>query len=236
MVMRPSRTGAARIAAAALVLVLAALVSNRWTGANHAGADKAPPAISITFGPSEIWQPSLAANQALHQCGSVSFTCVLAAMQNDSASEDAVAFYRLTGWFLVEIDTSVGPVMPAQVLNPWRANENQQPALLGGVPAVVLPEQEATLLNLAGEVERDPAWAAIKAVHPNVLFWQSSPALEPPAVSPSGGQRFIYDYRLLDGCHACAVLGLARVAFDFDPDGTFDGGRLLEMTQPPTQP
>jgi len=40
----------------------------------------------------------------------------------------------------------------------------------------------------------------------------------------------MYDYRLLDGCHACAILGLARVAFEFDQDGTFYGAHLVEVT------
>jgi inhibitor of cysteine peptidase len=42
---------------------------------------------------------------------------------------------------------------------------------------------------------------------------------------PGGGQRFLVFYRL-QTCHACAQLGGATVAFDFDRTGKFDGTKL----------
>ena len=47
---------------------------------------------------------------------------------------------------------------------------------------------------------------------------------------PGGGQRFIFSFVLLNGCHACEVAGYARVAFDFSPAGKFLGTKLLRLT------
>jgi hypothetical protein len=93
--------------------------------------------IQVSFGPEEIWQPSDTALQALFGCQpQATATCVRQVMQADGASPDAVAFYSLTGWFLSDImDTR--PVRVATIMTPWRANENSQWALVGGVPAVI---------------------------------------------------------------------------------------------------
>ena len=147
-------------------------------------------------------------------------------MQQDGATPDAIAFFRLTGWFLHGLQDT-HPVQLGSIFTPWRANENTQTALLGGIPAVVYPEQEGALL--AAEVEHNPDYTALKTAHPDAMFWRSSPSFEGLATSPQGGQRFILRYRVLQGCHACAVLAEVRVAFDFMPDGTYESFRLLNL-------
>jgi hypothetical protein len=72
-------------------------------------------------------------------------------------------------------------------------------------------------------------YVALKASHPDLLFWAPGPTFEGLETSPEGGQRFVFSYRALDGCHACAILAGVRVAFDFAPDGTFGGWRLLNV-------
>lgn len=223
-----------RAAGLTLTLVLLALALV-WSGQGRDARVRAQipsTSISIAFRPSEVWLPSRDAIIALHQCTSANFTCVQQVMQQDGASPDAVAFYQLTAWFLSDIQNT-GTVQLATVFNPWRANENDQPALLGGVPQVIFPEQQAQLSNFEGTVERADGYADLKAAYPNVMFWAPGPAFEGTETSDDGGQRFIFDYRLLDGCHACAVVGMARFAFDFAPDGTNEGAHFLGLAQPP---
>ena len=43
----------------------------------------------------------------------------------------------------------------------------------------------------------------------------------------AGGESFVFRYRLLDGCHACAIRGWARIEFDFAPDGTYQRAKVL---------
>jgi hypothetical protein len=196
-----------------------------------AGADEGR-SLEVTFGPSEIWAPDRVAVQALHQCQSALFACVQSVMTNAAASPDSVAFYHLTGWFLTDLQLAVdssgeptGPVQLGTILNPWRANENEQLALVGGIPDVVYPEQAAESISLG----RDPDYADLKAEHPDAMFWAPGPVIEEIATTESGGQRFLLRYRVLDGCHACAILAYARLAFDFAPDGTFQGVRDLNL-------
>src|SRR6266567_2800108 len=162
--------------------------------------------IAVTFGSSEVWNPTQIAVEQLHNCGQPTVTCVSTVMRSNGASPQGIAFYRLTAWFLTEIESG-NPVALGTVLNPWRANENLQPALLGGSPAVVLPEVEVANIDTSSW-SSDPMYAALKAAYPNVMFWGSGPSLEMIGSSSSGGPRFVFDYHMLDGCHACATVAL----------------------------
>ena len=147
-------------------------------------------------------------------------------MQQHGASAGAVAFYRLTAWFLTELEDT-GVVKLGIILNPWRANEIVQSALLGGIPAVIFPEVEGRQVAVA--VQFNETFRRLRAEYPDAIVWIPGSGIEGVEPSPQGGQRFILSYRVLDGCHACALLGEARVAFDFAPDGTYMGLDLLEV-------
>ena len=179
--------------------------------------------ISVSFGPGQVWQPEQTAFAALQQCQDRTFTCVREVMSQSGASSDAVAFFELTGWFLSDISGSPGPVEIGTIFTPWRANENTQTALLGGIPSVLYLERESATVGAEGS----PEFLALKASHPHAMFWGLSPSFESLGTSPEGGQRFIFDYRVLDGCHACVILGYIRAAFDFAPDGTYISGTVL---------
>ena len=222
--------GCAPLLAVAILGIISG--GQRVASGTPALAQGAPSLINVEFGPSEIWNPSSDAITALHQCVNTSFTCVQQVMQQDGASDDAIAFYRLTAWFLSDIQDT-GTIQLATVFNPWRANENSQPALLGGIPPVLLPETAANSDNFEITVEHTTAFAGLKATFPNVMFWAPGPTLESMDTLPDGGQRFVFDYRLLDGCHACAIVGTARFAFDFAPDGTTAGNRFLGIGPAP---
>jgi hypothetical protein len=45
-----------------------------------------------------------------------------------------------------------------------------------------------------------------------------------------GGQRFIFQFLIQDGCRACDPLGSAYVAYDFDAGGRFLGTKILRFT------
>ncbi len=212
------------------LLAVAVLTAILATGGPAVRAGTTSGDITVTFGSSEIWSPPQTAVDQLHTCGQPTVTCVSTVMRSNGASAQAIAFYRLTGWFLTKLDPG-NPVQLGTVLNPWRANENLQPALLGGSPAVVLPETEVAGIDTAGW-SSDPMFASLKAAYPSIMFWGSGPALEMIGTAPSGGQRFIFDYRMLDGCHACATVALARIAFDFAPDGSYLSTQQLNLMQP----
>jgi hypothetical protein len=187
--------------------------------------------ISIAFGPQQIWSFSdsrdpaqRGAIAALHECAprDVDWNdCIWEVMQQYGASRDAFDFFRLTDGFLEDLQGE-GTVRLGTIVYPWRANENVQPILLGGDPPIV--ELESPALHSA--VEHDPGFTILQSQHPHIMFWGAGPSLESSSSTPDGSQVFIFRYRLLDGCHACEVLGYARIEFDFFPSG------LLDITTP----
>jgi len=196
-----------------------------YTGeAGRASGDAGSPTLlDVEFGPAQIWSPPRDVLPSLFQCQQ-RLGCVSQVMLANGASPDAVAFFHLTSWLLSDIQDT-GPVQLGTIFVPWRANENTQTAFLGGMPAVVYPEQEGK--SLTPSLERDADYQAILAAHPDMMFWAPGPTVEGMEPAPDGGQRFLLRYRLLDGCHACAILGWVHVAFDFAPDSTYEGLRLL---------
>jgi len=183
--------------------------------------------ISVAFGPQQVWQPSSTDTVVrLQRCEQHSWTCIRQVMEQDGASADAIAFYRLTGWFLSGIQNT-GAVQVGDVFVPWRANENAQLALLGGVPAVIYPEVEAERLS----IESLPAAEPLKSAYPDLMFWPSGPTFAGVEVTPDGGQRLVLLYRVLNGCRACEVVARARVGFDFTSDGAYQGARILDLEQ-----
>jgi hypothetical protein len=84
-------------------------------------------------------------------------------------------------------------------------------------------------------MEADPLFQSVKEKYPKVELFpgdRSGAAPWPRVQSlPSGGTQFIVTYPLLNGCHACEHIGLARFGWDFDANGKF-----LHTTYIPTPP
>jgi len=204
----PSRKGEMqRPIAAILFLSCAAAVPRAATGQG--------------FGQRHVWRVPDSAVEALHKCtGRIRQDCVKKVMKADGATPEAYEFYRKSGWFLSELKETEGRVSIATLVDPWRANENEQPALVGGKPPIVYPEETDV------DPQKSSGFRSLLAEYPNLLFWKPGPVLEGTTSGPKG-QSFVFRYRLLDGCHACAVRGFARVEFLFAPDGTFRRAALL---------
>jgi hypothetical protein len=195
----------------------------------QAGSESAksvtPTPTAIRVGARQVWHLPRGAITELHKCaGPTDLDCVRGVMERNGASAEAFEFYRTTGWFLTKLRETGGPVMLASVVDPWRANENEQPALVGGNPDVVYPEEVEVSLD------DDAGFQALKKRFPRLMFWKPGPTLETNTNNASG-QTFVFRYRLLDGCHACAIRGRARIEFDFAPDGTYRRARLLNVVR-----
>ena len=157
--------------------------------------------------------------------------CFVDFMERSGASAHAVAFARATGdtGFLTEF-FKMGRVDLAYVIYPFRANENEGWLLVNGDPAMIDVD---TLSNLPErQLEENPTYLGLKEKFPKImLFGGDRTMTRPPEMIglPSKGQRFIVEYRLLNGCHACERVGRVKFAFDFDADGKFLGSDLLEV-------
>lgn len=197
------------------------------------------------IGESQVWPASQDfINKAHTACDKamnpVSFSeCFMNQMSAAGAPGDAVAFTRMlyqeNGGLVgtMSMFKKFGPVDAAQVLYPLRANDNYALLLVNGDPKILDVDDLQKLDQTA--MQQDAMFQSIKKQFPNATLFPgdrsgnaSWPRVQP---LPNGGQQFIVNYLLLDGCHACKHLGVARFGWNFDANGKF-----LETTYVPTPP
>jgi hypothetical protein len=180
-----------------------------------------------------VWRPDTGFMTRFHaRCDGLGGTafdaCFVASMAAAGASPAALGFARrLDGEaYLQALSGTVGPVAVAHVVYPFRANENDAWLLVSGRPGLIDVDDERHLALAA--MRAAPAYRAILRHYPQVSFWPGDRGAAGPQLQ-EGGREFIVDYRLRDLCHACAVIGRVRFAFDFDAAGNFLGTRLVAV-------
>lgn len=160
--------------------------------------------------------------------------CFADAMRELGASPEAAAFTRsFGGGAFVRKFRETGRVDIAQVVYPFRANENYGLLLVNGDPPIV-DVDDIALLPKEG-MEQDKTYASIKKSYPRVTMWPGDrPPRQPIQIEtlPNGGQGFAMAYTLRNFCHACEVLGTAVYSFDFDRTGKLTGIRFLRVDLP----
>jgi hypothetical protein len=199
-----------------------------------------PPAASTSPPVSRraVWNPSQEIlSQARSACQASAFPalgdCFVKKMQTAGASAEAVAFMRrLNNEGYLQKFQNTGRVDIAWVTYPFRANENSGCLLVNGTPAQVDIDNLSQLPR--DQLTADRTWKVLLEAHPHATLWSGDRSgatgvmAEPQS---GGGQRFVVDYRVLDGCHACARLGVVRYAFRFDANGMFQGARYLDLRE-----
>jgi len=126
-----------------------------------------------------------------------------------------------------------GRVDAAQVMYPLRANDNYGLLLVNGDPQIV-DVDEMKMLDRAA-MEADPMYKSVKEKFPQMDIWPGGRSGQDPwprvQPLPEEGTRFIVTYPLINGCHACERVGVARYGWDFAASGKF-----LRTTYLPTPP
>jgi hypothetical protein len=185
-----------------------------------------------------VWNPDQKIlSQARSACQASAFpalgACFVKQMQTAGASPEAVAFMRqLNNEAYLQKFQDTGHVDIAWVTYPFRANENSGCLLVNGTPSRVDVDNLSQLPR--DRLNADGTWKALLNKNPHATLWSGDRSgatgvrAEPRS---GGGQRFVVDYRVLDGCHACARLGVVRYAFNFDANGTFQGARYLDLRE-----
>jgi len=197
------------------------------------------------IGPSAVWhspQDFIAkAHAACDQGNPPNYAeCFMAQMSEGGAPTDAVNFTRM---LFHESDGQVGimsefhkvgPLDIARVVYPLRANDNYGLLLVNGNPKVLDVDDLKRLDRMS--MEQNPMYQAVKGRYPNMGLWpgdRSGTAWPQVNPLPDGGQQFIVGYPLINGCHACAHVGLALFAWNFDFSGKFLGTKYLPRPPPP---
>jgi predicted secreted protein len=183
-----------------------------------------------------IWQPGMGIMQVIHDsCDNVqnqSFgQCFWEQMKKSGASPEALEFTRLTGYegFMRDFKNT-GKVDIAYAVYPFRANENQLCFLVNGNPGMIDIDGYNYISGI--NFKADKVYKQIAMEYPNVSVWPGDRSGSGyPAVReiPGGGQQFIFNYRLQDGCHACKLVGYANLGFNFDKYGKFLGIKVINI-------
>ncbi len=205
------------------------------------GTQGAAPKITA----SAVWQPPadfISKSQTLCEkgAGPRSFgQCFIDQMSGAGAPAGALSFTRelyaqsdgQVG--IMSAFKSHGTVDAAQVFYPLRANDNYGLLLVNGDPNFLDIDNLEKLDRKA--MEADPLFQSVKQKYPKVEIFPGDRSGTAPwsrvQSLPSGGTQFIVTYPLLNGCHACQHIGLARFGWEFDATGKF-----LHTTYIPTPP
>src|SRR5579863_8599613 len=151
--------------------------------------------------------------------------CFLGEMKSNGASPEAVAFSRSAadiGVIYMRAFRKVGPVDVAYIQYVFRANELDGVFLVNGDPSPIDVDDDDVLPK--ARLQGNSAYTELAGQYPNVSIWPGDRFdTKLPALVDTGWgtQTFAVDYILRDGCHACAQIGTASVAFQFDADGKF---------------
>ncbi|HEU0157152.1 MAG TPA: hypothetical protein VFQ82_13850 [Stellaceae bacterium] len=194
----------------------------------------APAAAVMPVTAAAVWRPDSGFMARFHaQCdarrGAAFSACFVDAMRRAGANAAAVDFTRrLDGEALLQsLDHTRGPIAVAHVFYPFRANQNDAWLLVNGTPALIDVDNHKFLALDA--LRTALPYREIERHFPNVSFWPGDRGRAEPQIRMAG-QEIVVDYLLRDQCHACAIIGEVRFAFDFDHAGRFLGTRLVSVT------
>ncbi len=187
-----------------------------------------------------VWNPSPDALAAIRQkCGEADPThiekCFLNEMKSAGASPEALAFAESLatslGVVYLRAFRPVGRVDIAYIEYAFRANETEGVLLVNGTPSPIDVDDDSFTMD--AEMRKNAAYAALAEQYPKISVWPGDrfDSKLPAVTSTSWGtQTFLAQYKLRDGCHACAEVGTATVSFNFDTQGNFQGVRLSNVT------
>ncbi|HUI40694.1 MAG TPA: protease inhibitor I42 family protein [Terriglobia bacterium] len=236
------RLGAAFAGALAWVLTCAGLLC---AGLLRAGAPAQAQQKPARVTPAVVWNPEAAAVTSIREAcakgGAGRFTaCFIEGMGPHGASPEAVAFARLLarrthGELGYAINfTEGGRVAVVHAAFPQRKTAPEVWLLVNGSPGLI-DVDDRSLWPLP-KVQADLIFQEIRRTFPKAEVRQGDRAeASPPLVpKPNGGQEFLVNYSLLNGCATCKLAGHAQFAFDFE-GGRFSGARLVGVWMTPDQ-
>ncbi len=195
------------------------------------------------IGPSSVWHASEKQLHAVqHGCKGLEddayLHCFTSQMANLGASAEAIDF---TQEYADDHEGRIAILRGFHALDavdlgyaffPDDPESQQGWVLLNGSPDIFnVDDQESVPRE---QLSRNPQFLALSAAHPNAGIYPDSsqrPDDGMPQVrkTADGGQQFIIDYAIRDGCRTCALLGIASYSFDFAPSGEFRGANLARV-------
>src|SRR5277367_3313400 len=187
-----------------------------------------------------VWNAPADALAAIRvKCGEADAThierCFLNEMKSAGASPEALAFTESLagslGVIYLRAFRRVERVDIAYIEYAFRANELEGVLLVNGNPSPIDVDDESFTVD--EEMRKNAPYAALAEQYPHISLWPGDRFDDklPTVTSTGWGTKiFLVQYTLRDGCHACAVVGTATLAFNFDTQGNFQSARVSKVT------
>src|SRR5271155_5356607 len=186
-----------------------------------------------------VWNPPVDMLAAIRQkCGEADPThierCFLNEMKSAGASPEALAFAESLaaslGVVYLRAFRRLEKVDVAYIEYAFRANELEGVLLVNGNPSPIDVDDDRFTVD--SELRKNAAYAALAEQYPRISVWPGDRFDDklPTVTSTGWGTKiFLVQYTLRDGCHACAQIGTATLAFNFDTQGNFQGARVSKV-------
>ncbi|MBF0555287.1 MAG: hypothetical protein HQK96_12150 [Nitrospirae bacterium] len=221
-------TAVAALIIAALVFLAACVTPENKPETIGRGATWIPVPKLLDKMKDECWNvnPFLLSPQKASQC------CI-DIMESAGAPPEAVAFSRAMlqkrgdTFCYMSSFKKVSIVDIAELACPFRDEETSDMVLLNGQPAIVEINDMNNLskINLLSE----PDYLKMLGRHTEALLWPYTGGLVEVKKLPQGAERYVFDFRLLNGCEACPLAGVMTVGYDFNAAGSFTGVKLIKL-------
>ncbi|MBF0526521.1 MAG: BON domain-containing protein [Deltaproteobacteria bacterium] len=192
------------------------------------------------IGPQAVWSPpgGEGAWKDIHEkcqmrTGGYDMACITSMMQKKGASTEAVNFTKMmkssqkgdADAVYMSQFRKMGRVDLAETISPtWNSPVSPEFILVNGSPEVVQLWDNVRDID----IKKDSLYQTIASRFPKVELWPTTwfNGMQP---LPPEGQRFVFDFILMNGCRACDIAGAAEIAFDFDGTGKFLGTKLVRL-------
>lgn len=157
--------------------------------------------------------------------------CLLEKMKEFGASAKALEFTQLLmkaeyPFCFMSAFREMGKVDAAEVSCPFMANTMGFTLLVNGDPRIFQPGNYEYLKNI--DISKDPRYPAIIKKFPKAELWFKGNLITMNKAI-NGGQQFVWEHLIMNGCSACEVAGSAIITYDFDKTGKFIGVKLLKL-------
>jgi len=180
------------------------------------------------IGPMSIWNGLMdCAKEQPEKWTDCDIDCFYNNMKLCEASAEAIVFSRLfSEKAYLEEFREMGKIDLGWVTFPTRANTNQEVYLLNGSPSLISTKLSEEPVS---DEMNDPLYSEMKNKYNDASLWEYNPQFIKKELLQNNGERYIFQYRFTNGCHACGTEYLANIGFDFNADGKFLKTTFLQI-------
>jgi hypothetical protein len=121
----------------------------------------------------------------------------------------------------------IGIVDMADLVCPFNDSSPAATVLLNGRPAIV----EVNDLKYLNKIDllSNPDYHKILYKYTEPLLWPYTDGLVEVEKLPEDAERYVFKFRLLNGCEACPLAGTMTVGYEFNAAGRFTGVKLIKL-------